>query len=614
MKLFISYARVDRPFCEQIVRTLETAHEVWYDHRLHAGRRWWDQILHRLDWCEGFVYLLSPESVASEYCQKEYTIARGSGKLIFPVKIQSNTQVPEELLETQLVDFSEGLTPQAVAELMAGINVAEVEQVRRPIAPAEAPVEAPVIQLSEGAAVFAAALDAYNAGRLDEALFKLLQVRESGYDLGRFVNLDEVIAEVQAALERQAHLREAERHYGPIARMVAVPALRARGCQAFEKFRQEFPDYDPQNIAGQCAQLFQQQELKQRVDNLLAEAHTALKARRFKAAETALAQANELAPGDPRIAALAGQVQDARAKASAVAREREEREKAKAAASAARARQTYTRKPFEPEMVLIPAGPFLMGSPKSDELRESDEPEQFELLIDYDYAIGKYPVTVGQYRAFIEAGGYKNEAYWTRAGWSWRKSENRTQPRYWTDKERAGNDDLPVVGVSWYEAYAYTCWLAEATGRNYRLPTEAEWEKAGRGGLMIPDGQGGMKKNPNPARIWPWGDEEPTAELCNFDSNYQGGRTSPVFSHAAQARRQPYGLYHMAGNVWDWCLSAYADPYRHPEDNDPEGDPRRVLRGGSWLDDLQSCRLSFRDNWLPDDWFGLLGFRCSLSY
>ena len=72
MKLFVSYARVDKYLCEQIVCTLETAHSVWYEHRLHAGKKWWDRIRDCLDWCDGFIYLLYSEAIVSEYCQKEY--------------------------------------------------------------------------------------------------------------------------------------------------------------------------------------------------------------------------------------------------------------------------------------------------------------------------------------------------------------------------------------------------------------------------------------------------------------------------------------------------------------------------------------------------------------
>lgn len=104
MRLFISYARVDKPFCQQIVDTLNV-HEVWYDQRLHAGQKWWEEILKHLDWCEGFIYLLSPESLASEYCQKEFTIAHDAGKQLIPVIIQSNVQVPPELIHVHYANL-----------------------------------------------------------------------------------------------------------------------------------------------------------------------------------------------------------------------------------------------------------------------------------------------------------------------------------------------------------------------------------------------------------------------------------------------------------------------------------------------------------------------------
>ena len=78
MRLFISYARVDKPYCVQIAETLDI-HSTWFDQRLYAGQHWWREILRRLDWCEGFIYLLSPDSIASEYCQKEYKIAQNTG-------------------------------------------------------------------------------------------------------------------------------------------------------------------------------------------------------------------------------------------------------------------------------------------------------------------------------------------------------------------------------------------------------------------------------------------------------------------------------------------------------------------------------------------------------
>lgn len=143
MKLFISHASADRPSCEQIARTLEPTHEVWYGPSPHVGKEWRDQTLRKLEWCEGFVCLLSPAWVESEHCQEEYAIARQSGKPIFPVKIQPNTNIPDELLETEIVDFSEGLTTNASAKLIDVLAKAEADLLRHAKQPKPAPVSRP---------------------------------------------------------------------------------------------------------------------------------------------------------------------------------------------------------------------------------------------------------------------------------------------------------------------------------------------------------------------------------------------------------------------------------------------------------------------------------------
>src|SRR5664279_5618091 len=101
MRLFISYARVDKPYCKHIIELLDM-HEVWHDQRLHIGQMWWNKIMERLDWCDGFLYLLSPDSIASEYCRNELSIAISLKKRIFPVLIHSGTKVPDEVKQYQL--------------------------------------------------------------------------------------------------------------------------------------------------------------------------------------------------------------------------------------------------------------------------------------------------------------------------------------------------------------------------------------------------------------------------------------------------------------------------------------------------------------------------------
>lgn len=130
MRIFISYARNDLPTCRQLVQMLD-AHEVWFDQKLKGGQDWWQEILDKLDWCECFVYLLSPESINSEYCEKEAKLAQEIEKIIVPVIIRRGTQVPKYLNHIHYVDLSEGLdVVHRIVELMNALFEAERECAR----------------------------------------------------------------------------------------------------------------------------------------------------------------------------------------------------------------------------------------------------------------------------------------------------------------------------------------------------------------------------------------------------------------------------------------------------------------------------------------------------
>jgi formylglycine-generating enzyme required for sulfatase activity len=223
------------------------------------------------------------------------------------------------------------------------------------------------------------------------------------------------------------------------------------------------------------------------------------------------------------------------------------------------------RHPFEPEMVLIRAGEFLMGSdPAKDEDAEDDEQPQHTLHLP-DYFLARTPITNAQYAAFVEVTGYETPDLWN-AG-----------------KPPSGRENHPVELVSWPDAVAYCRWLAEVTGRAYCLPSEAEWEKGARG----TDG-----------RIYPWGDEW-YPKFCNA---MEWG-TMPVGAYPQGA--SPHDLLDMVGNVWEWTRSLYWDYPYDPEDGreDPDADGLRVLRGGAFFAEYEAARVvhcAYRLGDVPD--------------
>jgi len=260
------------------------------------------------------------------------------------------------------------------------------------------------------------------------------------------------------------------------------------------------------------------------------------------------------------------------------------------------------------ELATVPAGSFLMGSSDADEMASGDEKPQHELTLPA-FKIGKYPVTNAQFVAFVAAGGYGERRFWTQDGWKWKEREGWTEPSDYGAPFNLPNH--PVVGVSWYEALAFCAWLSEtwraegviAPDETVRLPTEAEWEKAARGGLSPDRGrQGG-------ARRYPWGDD-PDPNRANY-SRTGIGSTSAVGCFPGGA--SPYGCLDMVGNVWEWTQSQNKeypyDPLDGRENLEAGDRVSRVLRGGAFNHGewYTRCALRFRN--LPHFRNLNLGFR-----
>jgi iron(II)-dependent oxidoreductase len=255
--------------------------------------------------------------------------------------------------------------------------------------------------------------------------------------------------------------------------------------------------------------------------------------------------------------------------------------------------------------VLIPAGPFTMGTSTEPWALDNERPAH---VVDVPaYHLDRAAVTNGQYAEFIAAGGYDDARWWSSGGWAHRQAAGLTAPQHW---QRDGDgwaatafgrtarivDDEPVVHVGFHEAEAYAKWAGK------RLPTEAEWEKAAR-----------FDPVSGRSRRYPWGDEDPAPEHANLGQRH----LRPAAAGAFPAGASPAGVHQLIGDVWEWVSTDFhgypgftAFPYREYSEVF-FGPGYKVLRGGSFGTDRSACRGTFR-NWdYPIRRQIFSGFRCA---
>ncbi|TGO02888.1 hypothetical protein PN36_17245 [Candidatus Thiomargarita nelsonii] len=230
-----------------------------------------------------------------------------------------------------------------------------------------------------------------------------------------------------------------------------------------------------------------------------------------------------------------------------------------------------------PEMVWIPAGTFRMGDMNvtvtSFQGGGFDNEKPIHRVSVSRFAMGKYEVTFAEYDKFAQATGRKKP-----------------------DDEGWGRANRPVIHVSWHDATAYAEWIVTQTGKQYRLPSEAEWEYAARAGTET--------------KYW-WGNDigSNKANCDGCGSRLDDKQTAPVGSFAAN----PFGIYDTVGNVWEWTCSEYDNKYKGKEQQclikSPSKSSHFVLRGGSWDFDAGRVRSADRDGGQPTVRLRLVGFR-----
>ena len=263
----------------------------------------------------------------------------------------------------------------------------------------------------------------------------------------------------------------------------------------------------------------------------------------------------------------------------------------------------------------IPGGKFILGSAGDQGFTFDNERLAHEVEI-ASFAISKTAVTNGEFKHFVEDGGYRRSELWSAEGWQWRTAVMAVHPVYWQQEENgrwlrrnfdewvALDERLPVIHVNWHEANAYCRWA------NRRLPTEAEWEMA----ASAEPSANGLDLSEH-KRAFSWGDDSPSLERANLDWRALG--CVPV--DALPAGDSAFGCRQMIGNVWEWTASDFqpypgfvAGPYK--EYSEPWFGNHKVLRGGCWVTRSRLIHNSYRNFYTPDRRDVWAGFRtCGLQ-
>ena len=534
MRIFVSYARIDRPYCVRIVETLN-AHEVWFDARLYAGQGWWNEILRRLDWCEGFVYLLSPDSLASDYCRREFQLAKSLGRHIFPIVIHPDTVVPNGLNETHYVDITKGLTAENVKSLLDSIYIAENR--RLPVTAQDAPyitsedVKPPTLDMAR---LVEEVVSSMESGNYDRAVYLLEQAKAKGYK-PTFFDLDQLLEEAKKALGRMTYLREAEREYREIAPLVRHAATKQLGCAAFQAFQSVYSDFDPDGLRNLCSA----QPTKFPVPKVATEEQVETKSISQEASTTAQSTiaVEVIETPEPVVTGFNMPLLD---------------------------------------WCQVEQGYIQINNPEDNQT--TGKP-----IFIKEFSMAKYPVTNAQFQMFIEdPKGYANPQWWrfSRAAYTWRVENGDSTSATFQGDER------PREQVNWYTALAFCNWLSSHLDEPITLPTVEQRQRAIQG---------------DDDRIFPWGNQFDKTRCNTRESELRVSTLVTRFSDG----KSPYGIYDLAGNVWEWCLNA---KYEEQED-DGGRQEKRAVHGGSFVSPCERAEVGFRYYLNPQIQYASIGFR-----
>jgi formylglycine-generating enzyme required for sulfatase activity len=622
-KIFISYDRASKDIVEELVQDLrDEDHDVWFDQHLTGGQKWWNNILSEIRKCEIFVAALTPDSLESSACQREMKYANDLQRILLPVRLSdkvSPDSLPLGLSELQWVDY----TLRNIAALKSLRrtlkNLPKAPPLPDPL-PAQPPV--PISYLSQ----LREKIESDSLVRQDQIqlVFELRQQFRKGERAKEMLDLlqrlnerDDIFAAVSHEIDDL--IRDIGREFPISGRLQSSKSeLPGRDVANDASQPQVVPSDEPELRApgkgdeppkpppsGATAILPEPPAVSQHIAPPEREPPLRLTGNGAASGE-AKPQAqlsSQIAAGLfivvglslvvilPAIYFYMGSAKKAEQPQSETSfgLSPPSRELAPsnlpaaapapsnlAAAGPSPLAATPPGSEFTecasacPKMIVVPAGKFLMGSPENETGREGP---QREVTIARPFAASKFEVTFAEWNTCAAASACPQV------------------------EDRGRRGQMPVIDVSWDDAKGYVGWLSRLTGKEYRLLTEAEWEYAARAGTQT---------------RYSWGDE-PGKGNANCDgcgSQWDNKQTAPV----GQFKPNAFGLYDMAGNVWEWVADVWHDDYKGaPTDGSAwiqGGDAsRRVVRGGSWVNDPQYLRAASRAWYTSGHRDDNLGFR-----
>ncbi|MCS6836479.1 MAG: SUMF1/EgtB/PvdO family nonheme iron enzyme [Anaerolineae bacterium] len=425
MKIFLSYARINKAYCALVAQILNQ-YELWYDGRMYAGENWWERILQRLAWCDLFVYLLTSQSLASEYCKREYRIAVSSNKIILPLLLERDLVLPPDLQSLHYIDCTDGFTADVVKQILDTVHNYHLQWRERATygsRPAPKPRSTPPTDPQSLNFSFGDIAEAMQNGDWDRALFMINRAAEA--NVSQYINLDALRVQAEQALQEQERHSQREADYRAIAELIKYPLTRPIGCQSFQLFRQDYPTYDPQGLARICGEALAAVDMPAPAVPLPMPSYTPAPAQ--------VVAGLEAAPPPPPV----------------------------------------------------PVATSTMPPRKSIQIQSQKiapmldwKPIRGDVLIPPFY-LSRYPVTNGQYNAFLRhPKGYCQTRWWDYSAdaRAWRSAHPEPMNSHFTA------DNLPRENVSWYDAVAYTLWLSHFIGDTVTLPTLGQWRRAAQDG------------------------------------------------------------------------------------------------------------------------------------